>query len=189
MLKSFVSLLSFSSYYNNYWERIRQISSWLLRIFYLSFKFCHFGFVYPEAVIIEALEFRVVRQSVQLLSCVPLFGTRLPCPSPTPEACSISCPLSRWCHPTVSSSVVPFSHCFQSFPASESFLMSQFFPSGGQSTGASASASVLPVNIQDWFPLGWTGLISLLSKDSQESYPAPQFQNQPYSNVKLKLNN
>ena len=75
MLKSFVSLLSFSSYYNNYWERIRQISSWILRIFYLSFKFCHFGFVYPEAVIIEALEFRVVRQSVQLLSCVPLFGT------------------------------------------------------------------------------------------------------------------
>ena len=88
---------------------------------------------------------------------------RLPCPSPMPRACSNSCPSSRWCHPTISSSVVPFS-CLQSFPASGSFLMSQFFASGGQSIGASASASVLPMNIQDWFPLGWTGWTSLLSK-------------------------
>ena len=88
--------------------------------------------------------------------------TRLPCSSATPGACSNSCPSSRWCHPTLSSSVVPFS-CPQSFPASGSFLMSQLFVSGGQSIGASASASVLPVNIQDWFPLGWTGLISLQS--------------------------
>ena len=80
--------------------------------------------------------------------------TRLPCPSPTPRPCSHSCPLVQWCHPTISSSVIPFSSCFQSFPASESFPMSQFFPSGGQSTGVSASASVLPMNIQDWFPLG-----------------------------------
>ena len=74
---------------------------------------------------------------------------RLPCPSPTPGACSNSCPLSRGCHPTISSSVIPFSSCLQSCPASESFPMSQFFPSGGQSTGVSASASVLPMNIQD----------------------------------------
>ena len=76
---------------------------------------------------------------------------RLPCPSPTPRACSNSCPLSRWCHPTISSSVVPFSSCLQSFPASGSFPVSQFFISGGQSIGVSASASVLPMNIQDWF--------------------------------------
>ena len=84
--------------------------------------------------------------------------------SPTPRACSNSCLLSRWCHPTISSSVIPFSSCPQSFPASGSFQMSQLFTSGGQSTGASASASVLPMNIQNWFPLGWTGWISLQSK-------------------------
>ena len=88
-----------------------------------------------------------------------------PCPSPTPGACSNSCPSSQWCHPTISSSVVLFSSCIQSFPASGSFQMSQLFTSGGQSTGVSASTSVLPVNIQDWFPLGWTGWISLQSKE------------------------
>ena len=88
---------------------------------------------------------------------------RLPCPSPTPRAYSNSSPLSRWRHPTILSSVIPFSH-LQSFPASGSFQMSQFFSSGGQSIGVSASVSVLPMNIQGWFPLGWTGLISLLSK-------------------------
>ena len=89
----------------------------------------------------------------------------LPCPSPTPGACSDSCLLSWWCHyPTVSSSVIPFSSCPQSFPTSGSFLMSQVFTSGGQNIGASASISVLPMNIQDWFLLGLNGLISLLSK-------------------------
>ena len=97
---------------------------------------------------------------------------RLPCPSPTARACSNSCPSSRWCYPTISFSVVPFS-CLQSFPASRSFQMNQFFPSGGQSIGA--SASVFPVNIQDWFPLGWTGWIPCYPKDSQESSPTPQF--------------
>ena len=88
---------------------------------------------------------------------------RLPCPSPSPGACLNSCPLSQWCSLTISSSVVPFS-CLQSFPASQSFLMSQLFASGGQSTEASALASVLPMNIQGWFPLGLTSLISLQSK-------------------------
>ena len=90
--------------------------------------------------------------------------TRLPCPSPTPGACSNSCPFSQWCHPTISSSVIPFFSCPQSLPASGSFPMSQFFGLGGQSIGvsASASASVLPMNIQDWFPLGLTGWISCL---------------------------
>ena len=87
---------------------------------------------------------------------------RLPCPSPTPRACSNSCSLSQWCHSTSSSSVAPFSSCLQSFPPSGSFQMSQFFTSGGQSIGASASASALSMNIQGWFPLELTGLISLL---------------------------
>ena len=89
---------------------------------------------------------------------------RPPCPSPTPRVYSDSCPLSRWCHPTISTSVVLFSSCLQSFPASGSFQMSQFFVSGGQSIGASASASVLPMNIQDKFPLELTGWIALKSK-------------------------
>ena len=90
--------------------------------------------------------------------------TRLPCLSTTPGACSNSCQSSQWCHAIISSSVVPFFSCLQSFPASGSFLMSQLFPSGGQSIGVSASASVLPKNIQGWFPLGLTSLISLQSK-------------------------
>ena len=89
---------------------------------------------------------------------------RLPSPSPTPRAYSNPCPLSRWCHPTISSSVVPFFSHLQSFPASVSFLVSQFFPSHAQSIGVSASVSVLPMNIQDWLPFGWTGWISLQSK-------------------------
>ena len=89
---------------------------------------------------------------------------RLPCPSPTSRAYSNSCLLGWWCHPTISSSAVTFSSCLQSFPASGSFPMRQFFASGGQSSGVSASVSVLPMNIQDWFPLGFTGWISLLSK-------------------------
>ena len=90
--------------------------------------------------------------------------SRLPCPSPSPRACSNSCPLSQWCHPTISSSVVPFSFRPQSFLGSGSFPMTWFLTSGGQSSGVSASASVLSMNIQCWFPLGLTGLISLQSK-------------------------
>ena len=93
-----------------------------------------------------------------------LHQARPPCPSPTLRVYSNSCPLSQWCHPTLSSSVIPFSSHLQSFPASGSFLMSQFFAWGGQSIGVSASASVLPMNTQYWSPLGWTGWISLQSK-------------------------
>ena len=102
-----------------------------------------------------------------LSNCLQPHGlqhARLPCPSPTPRACSNSCPWSRWCHPTISSSVIPFSSCLQSFPASGSFPMSQFFTKRGQSIGVLALVSVLPMYIQDWFPLGWTGWISLQSK-------------------------
>ena len=100
---------------------------------------------------------------------------RPPCPSPTLRVYSNSCPLSRWCHPTISSSAVPFSSHLQSFPASGSFQMSQFLASGGQNIGVSASASVLPKNIQDWFPLGWTSWISLQSKGLSKASPTPQF--------------
>ena len=102
--------------------------------------------------------------------------TRLPCPSPTPRTCSNSCPSSWLCHPAISSSVNPFSSCLQSFPASGSFLMSQLFASDGQSIGASASASVLPMNIQDWFPLGMTGWISLQSKRLSSVFSKSQLQ-------------
>ena len=101
--------------------------------------------------------------SDSLRHCEPQHA-RPPCPSPTPGVYPNSCPLNRWCHPTISSSVVPFSSCPQSLPASGSFQMSQLFASGGQNIGVSASISVLPMNTQDWFPLGWTGWISLQSK-------------------------
>ena len=110
---------------------------------------------------------------------------RLPCPSPSPGACSNSCPLSRWCHPTISSSVIPFSSCLQSFPASGSFLMNQFFESGGQSIGVSALDSVLPMNIQDWFPLGWTGLISLLYEGLSRVFSNTTVQKQQFFGAQL----
>ena len=99
---------------------------------------------------------------------------RLPCPLPSPRACSNSCLLSWWCYPTISSSVIPFSSCLQSFPASGSFLKSQLFTSGGQSIGASASASVLPMSSQGWFLLG-LGWSPCSPTDSQDSSPIPQF--------------
>ena len=111
------------------------------------------------------------------LSSHGLQQARLHCPSPTCVACSNSCPLSWWGHPTISSSVIPFSSCLQSFPSSGSFPTSQFFASGDQIIGALVSASVLPMNIQDWFPLGWTGWTPCSPRDSQESSPTPQFKN------------
>ena len=112
-----------------------------------------------------------------------LQDTRLPCPSPTPRACSNSC-LSQWCHPTISSSVVPFSSYFQSFPESGSFQMSQFFASGGQSVGISASLQVIPMNIQSWFPLGWlvgSPCSPCSPRDSQESSPNTTVQKPQFS--------
>ena len=113
--------------------------------------------------------------------------TRLPCPSQTaPGVCSNSCPLSWWCHPGISSSVAPFS-CHQSFPASGSFPMSQLFASGGQSIGASALTSVLPMNIQDWSPLGWTGWISLQSKGCSAVFSNATVQKHQFFGVQLSL--
>ena len=111
-----------------------------------------------------SVQFSSVAQSCLTL-CKPMQDAKLPCASPTPRAYSNPCPSSQWCHSTISFSVVPFSFCLQSFLASGSFPVSQFFASGGQSIGVSASASVLPMNSQDWFHLGWTSWISLLSKE------------------------
>ena len=112
---------------------------------------------------------------------------RLPCPLPTPGACSNSYPLSWWCHSNTSSSVIPFSSCLQSFPASGSFQMSQFFISGGQSIGVLASESVLPKNIQDWFPLGWTGWISLQSKRLSRVFSNTTVQKHQFFGAQLSL--
>ena len=116
-----------------------------------------------------------------------LHCARLPCPSPTPGACSNSCPSSRWYHLTISPSVIPFSSCLQSFPASGSFPMSQIFASSGQSIGASTSASILPMNIQGWFPLGWTGLISLLSKELSRVFSNTTVQKHQFFSTQLSL--
>ena len=114
---------------------------------------------------------------------------RPPCPSPTPRVYANSCPLSQWCHPTISSSVAPCCSCLQSFPASGSFPVSQFFTSGGQSIGVSASPSVLPMNVQDWFPLGWTGWMSLLSKGLSKVFSNTTVQKHQFFSAQLKLHN
>ena len=113
--------------------------------------------------------------------------TRPPCPSPTPRSYSNSCPFNQWYHPTISSSVIPFSSQLQSFLASGSFPMNQFFTSSGQSIGVSASASVLPMNIQDWFPLGWTGLIFLLSKGLSRVFSNTTVQKHQFFGAQLSL--
>ena len=113
--------------------------------------------------------------------------SRPPCPSPTPGAYSNSRPLGQWCHPTILSSAVPFSSHLQSFPASGSFPVSQFFESGGQSIWVSASASVLPMNIQDWFPLGWTGWIFLLSKGLSRVFSNTTVQKHQLFSAQLSL--
>ena len=130
----------------------------------------------------ETLTLETILSSVQFSHSVmsdslrphELQHARSPCPSPIPRVYPNSCPLSPWCHPIISSSVIPFSH-LQSFPASGSFQMSQLFASGGQSIRVSASTSVLPMNTQDWSPLGWLVGSPCSSRDSQESSPTPQF--------------
>ena len=112
---------------------------------------------------------------------------RPPCPSPTPGAYSNSCPLSWWCHPNISASVITFSSCLQSCPVSGSFPVSQFFTPGSQSTGDSASASVLPVNNQDWFSLGWTGWISLQSRGLSRVFSNTIVQKHQFFGTQLSL--
>ena len=113
--------------------------------------------------------------------------TMPPCPSPTPRVHLNPCPLSQWCRPTISNSVIPFSSCPQSVPASESFQMSQLFASGGQSIGVSTSTSVLPMNTQDWSPLGWTGWISLQSKGLSRVFSSTPVQKHQFFSAHLSL--
>ena len=186
------------------------IGKWVIHVWLLSIRlfwsficsFCvdinvHFSWLQVELsghMVAPCLTFwGTAISSVQSLSRVqpPLLPdglqhARPPCPSPTPGVYSNSCPLSRWCHPTISSSVVPFSR-LQSFPASGSFPISQFFASGGQSIGVSASTSVLPMNIQDWSPLGWTGWISLQSKGLSRVFSSTTVQKHQFFGTQLSL--
>ena len=133
----------------------------------------------------KEIQFSSVTQSCLTLWPHGLQYTRLPCPSPTPRAYSNSCPSSQWCHPTISSSVVPFSSCLQSFQASGSFQTSRFFTSGSQSIRVSASTSVLPMNSEDCFPLGWIGWISLQSKGLSRVFSNTTVQKHQFFGVQL----
>ena len=141
------------------------------------------------AIIILGKKMHQFSRSVTSDSLWPhgLQHTRLPCPLQTPGACSNSCPSSHWCHPTTSSSIVPFSSCLQSFPASGSFPRSQFFTSGGQSIGTSVSASVLPMNIQGGFLLGLTNLLPWLSKRLSRAFSNTTFQKHQFFSTQLSL--
>ena len=134
---------------------------------------CLLGYQFSSSVMFNSLQPHVSQHA------------RPPCPSPTPGVYSNSCPLSWWCHPTISSSAVPFSSCLQSFPASGSFPMSQLFTWDGQSIGVSASASVLPMNTQEWSPLGWTGWISLQSKGFSRVFSNTIVQEHQFFSAKL----
>ena len=145
--------------------------------------------IYSVIYILQNTYNRLVQLSRSVVSSsLPPHGlqhTGPPCPSPTPGACSNSCPSNQWCHPTISSSVVPFSSCLQFFPASGSFPVSQFFTSGGQIIGA--SASVLPMNTQDWSPLGWTGWISLQSRGLSNVFSNTTVQKHQFFGTQLSL--
>ena len=149
----------------------------------------HFLIIWCEVQFISLLH---QFSSVQLLISNSLWShglqhARLPCPSPTPGVYADSCPLSQWCHPAISSSVIPFSSCPQSFPASGSFPVSQLVAWGGQSTGVSALILVLPMNIQDWFPLGWIGWISLQSKGPARDFSNTTVQKHQFCDAQLSL--
>ena len=143
----------------------------------------------PNQKLGKRLQFSSVQSlsHVRLLPTHEMQHTRPHWPSPTPRVHPNSCPLSRWCHQTISSSVVPFSSCLQSFPASGSFQMSQLFASGGQSIGVSASTSVLPMSTQDSSPLGWTGWISLQSKGLSRVFSNTTVQKQQFFGAQLFL--
>ena len=161
---------------------------------YWSFSFSVSPFnEYSELISFRIDWFDLTTLSVQSFSHVSLFATswtsglQASLLSPTPRPCSNLCPLNRWCLPTISSSVVPFSSCLLSFPASASFQISRFFASGGQSNGVSASVSVLPMSIQDWFSLGWTGWISLQSKGFSRVFSNTTVKKHQFFSTELSL--
>ena len=134
-----------------------------------------------------SVQFSSVAQSCPTLPPHELKHSRPPCPSPAPGIYPNPCPLCQWCHSTISSSVIPFSSCLQPFPALGSFEISQIFTSGGQSIGVSASASVLPMNTQDWSPLGWTGWISLQPKGLSRVFSNTTVQKHHFFSAQLSL--
>ena len=168
----------------------------------------HIGCIFKQKVFIEKIRSKqgkwwnyLVQEFVRRVSSVQfshlvvsntlglheLQHARPPCPSSTPEVYPNSCPVSRWCHPTISSSIVPLPSCLQSFPTSGSSQMSQLFPSGGQRIGVSDSTSVLPMNTRDWSPLGWTGWISLQSKGLSRVFSNTIVQKHQFFDTKLSL--
>ena len=151
---------------------------WLILIFYATFEELRYKLLF---------QFSSVTQSRPTLQPHEPQHTRPPCPSPTPGVHSDSCPSSRWCHPAISFSVVPFSSCPQSLPASGSFPISQLFAWGGQSIRVSALASFLPMNTQDWSPLGWTGWISLQSKGLSRVFSNTTVQKHQFLGTQLSL--
>ena len=199
---------------HNYYFSPNSIPPYNLLLFFFSQQFCYIDVESALPLLHNSFPSLVASLSLSLSLSFPMFWeislmipsvqhnhsvvsdslwprglqhTRLPCPSPTPRAYSNSCPLSWWCHPTISSFVISFSSCLQSAPESGSFPMGQLFPSGGQSIGASASASVLPMNIQDWFPIGLTGWISLQSEGHSRVFPITTLQNHQLFSTQLSL--
>ena len=172
MIESLISIIYFSSIDRIVTAVVPQIKTiiWSIECFGAKIKTVQFS----HSVVSDSLQPHGLQHA------------RLPCPSPPPRAYSNSCPLSQWFHPTISPSVIPFSSCLLSFPASESFQMSQFFESGGKSIGVSVSASVLPMN-QDWFPLGWTGWISLQSKGLSRVFSNTTVQKHQFFGTQLSL--
>ena len=158
-------------------------SLFLFAIKYIQCKTYHLKHFYIYSPVVAVVH-SVMSDSLWLHG---LQHARVPCPSPSPGACSNSCPLSQWCHPTISTSVAPFSSCLQSFPASGSFQMSQFFASGSWSIGVSTLTSVLPMNIPDWFPLGLTGLISLQFKGLSRIFSNTMVQKHQFFDAQLSL--
>ena len=148
---------------------------------------CYWNWLIIPVKTVKLDQFSSITWSCPTLQHHELQHARPPCPSPTPGAHPNPCPSSWWCHPTISSSVVPFSSCPQSCPASGSFQMSQRFASGGQSIGVSASTSVLPMNTQDWSPLGWTGWISLQSKGLTRVFSSTTVEKHQFFGAQLSL--
>ena len=175
-----------------YFVSFRYTAKWFS---YTCFLHILFHFRLLQNIAYSSLCYAVIPCSIQFSHSVMSDSLRLhglqhakpPCPSPAPRVHPNSCPLSWWCHPTVSSSVVPFSSCPQSFPASGSLQMSQLFTSGGQSFGVSASTSVLPVNTQDWSPFRWTGWISLQSKGLSRVFSSTTVQKHQFFSTQLSL--
>ena len=173
----------FSSWANSFLLTLMSIIQRNLSLFFIvigSFTFLCF------IIVFSSVQFSLSVVSDSSRPCEPQHA-RHPCPSPTPGVYSNSCPLSQWCHPTISSSIVLFSSCLQSFPKSGSFQMSQLFSSGGQNIGVSASTSILPMNTQDWFPLGWTGWIPWQSKGLSRVFSNTIVQKHQFFSAQLSL--